>query len=135
MKKEYICYAFEKSCKGKVDNDLYNKANFNLFFLLNEQNITIDNVRVREFTKAYYEIYYKIQHKLERMEKNYNNIDFSQLNFFQKRWCKKELERVRATYYNIGKFNSIFYNVFGISLVKVIDDIDREAKTENKQNI
>jgi len=131
MKKEQICYYFDRCFKGKVDSELFNEAKTCLFYLIaSDGEVNLTNLPLREFTKVYYEMHSKVEKKLERMEKNYKKIDFSKLNFLQKRGCKKELENMRKLYSNFGKFNSIFINAYGISLVNVIDSIRIDNLTD-----
>ena len=138
MKKEKIVNYFDKCFKGKVDISQFNNAKNYLFYLIADIcGVDIKNsLALRMFAKTYNEMHYYVEKDLDAQENAINNeIFFNSLNFIQKMSYKRELKKLRKTYFNFGKFNYAFFEVFGISLVKVIDDINRkECKKLNNQH-
>ena len=57
-------------------------------------------------------------------------IFFNSLNFLKKMSYKRELKNLRKTYSNFQKFNDLFLDAFGVSLVKVKNAIDGEESME-----
>lgn len=135
MKKEYICYYFDKCFKGKVDEQLFNTAKNYLFYILVANDLDVNNFALREFTKVFYEIQYRIEKEVESKEAIVEKIqNFNSLNLMQKISYKRKYGEALKLYQNCGKFNNAFIDVFGISLVKVKDLLDNE-KCQNQQLI
>lgn len=127
MKKEYICYYFDKFFKGKVNENLFNNAKNKLFMML----IYSDNDIVLNFTKIYYEMHKDLEKEIWSVEFMCNDeAYFNSLNFLQKMSLKRKLKNVRKAYANFGKFNDLFFDAFGTSLVQIKDSIDREEKQQ-----
>ena len=125
MKKEYICYYFDKCFKGKVNEDDFMCAKDSLFCLLILEETDARKKVIKDFTQKYFKMHHDIEKDLEIIEGVVFNTEyFESLNFFKKLGYKRELKNLRETYSNFGKFNSDFFNAFEVSLVKVKDEID-----------
>ena len=132
MKKEYILYYFDLSFKDKVDTNIFNEAKNHLFNLVvSYEDLNIEDLELRNFTKKYYEIHDFAERKLKRVEDLTKSDYFKSLSLFKRLNLKRNLKSCRNLYSNFGKFDSMFYKTFGISLVKVIDSINCEEIEQN----
>ncbi len=132
MKKEYILYYFDLSFKDKVDTNIFNEAKNHLFNLVvSYEDLNIEDLELRNFTKKYYEIHDIAERKLKRVEDLTKSDYFKSLSLFKRLNLKRNLKSCRNLYSNFGKFDSMFYKIFGISLVKVIDSINCEKIEQN----
>ena len=129
MKKEYICYYFDKYFKGKINNSAFNIAKNRLFCLLVIENVDVAETVLKDFTKNFYEIRNEVERELDAAKNAVNDESFfNSLNFIRKASYKRELKNLRKTYSNFGRFNDLFFEAFGTSLVKIKDVIDNEEK-------
>ena len=135
MKKEYVCYYFDKYFKGKINEEDFSCAKNSLFCLLVVDGGAVALNVLKDFTGKYFKIQHDIEKDLEETESIVHNAEyFNCLNFFQKIGYRREFKNLRKTYSNFGRFEDIFYNAYGVSLVKVKDELDREEDLKETPN-
>ena len=130
MKKEYICYYFDKCFKGKIDSGLFVRAKKNLFFLILEPNLDYSNIALLEFADDYNNIVFDIEKDIMSAQFVINSAYFRNCNFLNKIKHKHILNRRIAQHINHERFKATFLKTFGISLDKVQESIDAK-QTQN----
>lgn len=124
MKKEYICYYFDKCFKGKIDDELFIRAKKHLFSLILEPNLDYSNIALIEFADIYKNIVFDIEKDIMSAQCVINSAYFRHSNFLKKIKHKRILNRRIAQHANHEKFKATFLKTFGISLSEVQESVD-----------